>query len=71
MTAGHLPDVRFIALESGVRVSNIEHIPELRGLYSIIDQRDAFRSAVDPAIHLLVPDIQRRAGHGIGTLRID
>lgn len=69
--AGHLPDIRFFALEYSMGIADVEHIAELCRLHSVVDQRDALCAAIDPAVHLLVPDFKGCAGRSIRALRVD
>ena len=71
VSAGHLPDIRFFALEYCMGIADVEHIAELCRLHGVVDQRDALCAAIDPAVHLLIPDFKSRAGCSIRALRID
>ena len=54
-----------------IGVGHIEHMAQVRPVTGVVDQRNAFRAAIDPSIEYGVPQFDRGAGGGVGMLHGD
>ncbi|MCU6708029.1 hypothetical protein M6D81_04820 [Paenibacillus sp. J5C_2022] len=66
----HSPERQGLRL-AALRVRHVKNMAQSQAATPILDQRNALRATPDPAIQLFVPDLNRGASRGIGTLRID
>nr|WP_228030119.1 hypothetical protein [Paenibacillus glucanolyticus] len=66
----HAPE-RHIARLAALRIRYVKHMAQPQAAATILNQRYAFRAALDPTVQLLVPYFNRGTGGGIRALRID
>lgn len=72
MLRAHLPDPRRFAVLDRVGICNIMDIGQIRlTAVAFADEGDRRCSGIDPAVHLVVPEPDVRAGGSIGALGID
>ena len=67
----HFPQVGVSCPFNRVRIGNIKDIPQPKPGTGIVQQRDALSAAVDPPVHLAVPQFQLRTGGCTGALGVD
>ena len=67
----HHPQIGFPGPLDRVGIGNIKDIPQAKPGPGIIQQSNAFCAAVDPAVHLEIPQFQFRAGRRIGALGVN
>ena len=67
----HFPQVGVSCPFNRVCIGNIKDIPQPQSWAGIVQQRDALSAAVDPAVHLAVPQFQLRTGGCTGALGVD
>ena len=67
----HFPQIRFPRSFDRVGIRNIKNIAQPKPGPRIVQQRNAFRAAIHPTVHLAVPQFQLCAGNCIGPLGVD
>ena len=67
----HFPQVGVSCPFDRMGIGNVKDIPKLQPWSGIVQQRNALSAAVDPAVHLAVPQFQLRTGGCTGALGVD
>lgn len=67
----HHPQIGFPGPFDRVGIGNVKDVPQPKPGAGIVQQSNAFRATVDPAVHLTVPQFQLRTGCRVGALGMD